>query len=63
MDVGFFFEFIKQILGAVMGLLQISTESGRGVLKIVDFFGMLTGMFLEVVTRLYNWVASLFAGA
>ncbi|MDR2687619.1 MAG: hypothetical protein LBB75_07690 [Oscillospiraceae bacterium] len=57
-DVGFLTEIFKQTLGIFFSMGQVDTASGQGMLKIVDFFGMLGDYFVRGIASLI----SLFGG-
>ena len=58
-DVGTFTQIAKQFLGAFLGIFQVSTADGQGIMKIIDFFGALGDLFVRAITA----IGALFSGS
>jgi len=62
MDVGVLTELIKQLMGGIMGLFRVSTETGREILKFIDMMGSITAGLLDFFGRFFRWIGSLITG-
>jgi len=57
-DVGYITEIAKQALGTLLSMGQVNTAAGQGIMKFVDFFGMLGNFFVKGISA----IGSLFGG-
>lgn len=59
MDIGAFTDALIKALGGVFGVFGVSTETGQGLLKFVEFFGMIG----EFIVKIFTSLSGLIGGA
>jgi len=58
-DFGAITGAIMQLFGGMLGIFNVSTEAGNGLLGFVEFFGMFANFFNSVFTKLISFFSGL----
>ena len=56
-DIGSFVGELMKALGGIFAIFNVPTDTGQGLLKIVEFFGMLGENLVKLFSGLFGGLA------